>query len=141
MRRGLSATEVLVSATLLVAMIGLISPLTARVSGIWTNTRQYRLAFNELANKMETLSLLDESSCSDAIKELHPSESVLNSLPEVQLRGEIFEDSDGPCLLLSIDWNRGVKSTPITLVGWLNFDSRNTSTLDIPSASSEEVKP
>jgi hypothetical protein len=119
MRRGLSAIEVIVSATLLVATIGIVSPLTFRIGSIWTSNRHYRLALNELANHLEALTLLDESQCEQAIKDLKPSQGVANSLQDVKLHGELFKDDDGTCLVLAINWNRGANATPLTLVGWL----------------------
>lgn len=122
-RRGLTITEVVVAATLVVSMIGLVAPLTVRIGRVWQSTRQYRLAFNELANQMELLSSLEVARCEDALPSLKPSANVVESLPGARLDGEMIRDQDGTRLVLSLNWDRGSQSVPISLVGWLNTDS------------------
>ena len=122
-RRGLTFTEVVVAATLVVSMIGFVAPLTVRVGRVWQSTRQYRLAFNELANQMELLTSLGVSGCNAALTNLKPSASVAESLPEARLEGQLLRDQDGTRLILSIDWDRGAQSVPVSLVGWLDTDS------------------
>jgi hypothetical protein len=122
-RRGLTITEVVVAATLVVSMIGLVAPLTVRVGRVWQSTRQYRLAFNELANQMELLISLEVARCEDSLPTLKPSANVVQSLPGAKLEGEMIRDEDGTRLVLSLNWDRGSQSVPISLVGWLNTDS------------------
>ena len=120
LRRGLTLTEVVVAATLVVSMIGLVTPLTVRIGRVWQSTRQYRLAFNELANQMELLTSLGVSRCDAALADLKPSASTAESLPDARLKGELIRDQDGTRLILSLDWDRGSNSVPLTLVGWLD---------------------
>lgn len=120
LRRGLTLTEVVVAATLVVSMIGLVAPLTVRFGRVWQSTRQYRLAFNELANQMELLTSQGVSGCDAALATLKPSTSTAKSLPDARLEGELVRDQDGTRLILSLDWDRGSKSVPLTLVGWLD---------------------
>lgn len=122
-RCGLTITEVVVAATLVVSMIGLVAPLTVRIGRIWQSTRQYRLAFNELANQMELLSSLEVAQCEASLPSLQPSANVVQSLPGAKLEGEMIRDQDGTRLVLSLNWDRGSQSVPISLVGWLNTDS------------------
>ena len=122
LRRGLTITEVVVAATLIVSMIGLVAPLTVRIGRVWQSTRQYRLAFHELANQMEFLSGLEVARCEDALPNLKPSANVVQSLPGARLEGEMIRDQDGTRLVLSLNWDRGSQSVPISLVGWLNTD-------------------
>ena len=119
-RRGLTFTEAVVAATLVVCMIGFVAPLTVRIGRVWQSTRQYRLAFNELANQMESLTSLGVSRCDAALVNLKPSASATKSLPDVWLEGQLLRDHDGTRLILSIDWDRGSQSVPISLVGWLD---------------------
>ena len=123
LRRGLTLTEVVVAATLVVSMIGLVVPLTVRIGRVWQSTRQYRLAFNELANQMELLTSLGVSRCDAALANLKPSANTAESLPDARLEGELVRDQDGTRLILSLDWDRGSKSVPLTLVGWLDTNS------------------
>ncbi len=122
-RQGLTFTEVVVAATLVVSMIGFVAPLTVRIGRVWQSTRQYRLAFNELANQMELLTSLGVSGCDAALTNLKPSANAAKSLPDVRLGGQLIRNQDGTRLLLSIDWDRGSQSVPLSLVGWLDTDS------------------
>ena len=122
-RQGLTFTEVVVAATLVVSMIGFVAPLTVRVGRVWQSTRQYRLALSELANQMELLTSLGLSDCDAALTNLKPSVNAAKSLPDVRLEGQLVRDQDGTRLLLSIDWDRGSQSVPVLLVGWLDTDS------------------
>ncbi|HUP82418.1 MAG TPA: hypothetical protein VM260_27945, partial [Pirellula sp.] len=102
-RQGLTFTEIVVAATLVVSMIGFVAPLTVQIGRVWQSTRQYRLAFNELANQMELLTSLGVSGCRAALTNLQPSVKTAKSLPDVRLKGQLIRDQDGTRLLLSID--------------------------------------
>ncbi len=119
-RRGISLTEVMVAATLVLGIIGLATPLTVRVGRVWHSTRQYRLALNELANQMELLTGQQMEECNAALANLKTSAIVSESLPSARLQGEIVRDQDGTRLVLQLDWDRGSKSVPLSLVGWLD---------------------
>lgn len=121
-------TEVVVAATLIVSMIGLFAPMTVRIGRVWQSTRHYRLAFNELANQMERLTNLDPVDCEAALPNLTPSEKVAWALPDSKLQGQIIRDLDGTRLILSINWDRGLKSEPVTLVGWLDLHGSQSTT-------------
>ncbi len=140
-RRGLCFTEVIVAATLVVSAIGLLVPLTVRIGRVWQSTRQYRLAFNELANHMEQLTSLGESQCDVEIPHLKLSDRLADSLPGACLQGEIVRDLDGTRLILSLDWERGSNSVPISLVGWLNTDSVELPVTGVPIPSAEGKLP
>jgi len=118
--RGVSVTEVLIAATLVVSMIGLFAPLSVRIGRVWQSTRQYRLAFNELANQMELLTSLGEPDCQAALPGLKLSGQFVDTLPGSQLNGELVSDEDGTRLILRLNWDRGSKSEPLSLVGWLD---------------------
>ncbi len=122
LRRGISVTEVLVAAILVMSIIGLVTPFTIRVGRVWQSTRQYRLAFNELANRMEMLTDLGLEKCNSALKGLTPSQTLSESLPGAQLKGEVVRDQDGTRLVLTLDWDRGAHSVPLSLVGWFDTE-------------------
>ena len=134
-RQGLTYTEVVVAATLVVSMIGFVAPLTVRIGRVWQSTRQYRLAFNELANQLELLTSLSVTGCDAALTNLKPSVNAEKSLPDVRLEGQLVRDQDGTRLLLSIDWDRGFQSVPLSLVGWLDTDSDDA----LPTLQSSET--
>ncbi len=122
-RSGISVTEVVVAATLVLSIIGLVTPLTVRVGRVWQSTRQYRLAFNELANQMERLTDQGLAKCNAALPNLSPSATIAESLPGAQLLGEVVQDQDGTRLVLTLDWDRGATSVPLSLVGWFDTES------------------
>ena len=130
-RRGLTVTEVVVAATLIVSLIGLFAPVSVRIGRVWQSTRQYRLAFNELANQMERLTSLSPTECEAALPSLTLPTRFSEALPGSQILGEVIRDQDGTRLKLSLNWERGAKSEPISLVGW--FDSN----VDEPSSPVE----
>ena len=121
-KKGVSLTEVLVAATLVLSLIGLLFPMTARVGRVWQSTRHYRLACNELANQMERLTSLPIEQCEAELSTLKPSPELSEALPEVRLSGEIIRDQDGTRLLLRLDWSHGVNTVPLTLVGWFDTE-------------------
>ncbi len=130
-RRGLTVTEVVVAATLVVSLIGLFAPMSVRIGRVWQSTRQYRLAFNELANQMERLTSLSPTECEAALSSLKLPTRVSEALPGSQLLGEVIHDQDGTRLKLSLNWERGARSEPVSLVGW--FDSN----IAVPASAAE----
>ena len=122
-RHGTSATEVLVSATLLLGLIGAVVPTTVRTGKIWRDSRHYQLATNELSNQFDRLSSLPAEKRSAAIQQLQVAEHVTASLPDAKLTAEIISDAGGDRLLLTLLWDRGQNSQPLKLVGWLPEDA------------------
>ena len=120
-RRGVSVTEVLIAATLVVSTIGLFAPMSVRIGRVWQSTRQYRLAFNELANQMELLTSLGVARCEAALPSLTLSSKIADAMPGSQLNGEMVSDEDGTRLILSLNWDRGSQSEPLSLVGWIEI--------------------
>jgi len=111
-------TEVVVAATLLVSLIGLVAPLAARFGRIWQTTRVYRLGVNELANRMEILTRMDATNCVAAIAEMSCSSAIMQAMPNAKLTGELIQDSDGRRLKLKLKLDQD-KLAPLLLVGWL----------------------
>jgi hypothetical protein len=132
-RQGLTVTEVVVAAALVVSLIGLLAPMSVRIGRVWQSTRQYRLAFNELANQMERLTSLRPTDCEAALLSLTLPTLVAEALPGSKLLGEVIRDQDGTRLELSLNWERGANSEPVSLIGW--FDS----TVAEPSSSEASI--
>jgi hypothetical protein len=122
-RKGLTVTEVVVAAALVVSMIGLFAPMTVRIGRVWQSTRQYRLAFSELANQMERLTSLGPSEFELALPNLAISAQLAEALPGSKFHGEVIKDQDGARLKLTLIWERGVQSEPVSLVGWLDSNA------------------
>ena len=119
-RRGSTATEVIVAATLLLSMIGLVVPTTVRAGRIWRDSRHYQIATNELSNQFEYLSSLSEADRAVALTQLQVSEQSRQSLENARLAASLAEEADGVRLTLMLDWDRGAHSQPVKIVGWLN---------------------
>jgi hypothetical protein len=140
-RRGLTVTEVVVAATLVVSMIGLFAPMSVRIGRVWQSTRQYRLAFNELANQMERLTSLSPAECKEALSSLALPTRVSDALPGSQLLGEVIRDQDGTRLKLSLNWERGAASEPVSLTGWFDFTVLDATVADSTVADSTVAEP
>ncbi len=119
LRRGMSATEVIVAATLLLGMIGVIVPTTVRSGRVWRDARHYQIATNELSNQFELLSSLDDGERAQAIAHLQVSEATRQILQDATLTASLAETEDGVRLTLALTWERGLVGKPVQLVGWL----------------------
>lgn len=126
-RQGTSATEVIVAATLLLSMIGLVVPTTIRAGRVLRDARHYQTAMNELSNQFEYLSGLNQVDRDAALKQLQVSEPARQSLADASLHANLATLPDGVRLTLSLSWDRGLNSQPVQLVGWLS-SSVNEST-------------
>lgn len=142
LRRGSIAAELLVAASLLVCMIGILTPLTVRTSRLWRESRQVRLAMGELSNQLDVLTSLDPDALAESLEDLAVSEEAELALPNANLRGEKVSDEHGTRLVLKIDWDRPVKAVPLALVGWIDAaavesDERSESATDDSPSSKE----
>lgn len=134
-RCGAMTFELLVSASLLACMIGVLAPVAVRTSRLSNGARQVRLALGELANQLDRLTTLDRDQLDQALQELEPSETIRPALPEVTLHGKVIDDDDGARLLLTIDWARPGPAAPLAVIGWL--DTQATSDSDSESNSTD----
>ncbi len=114
--------ECLVSATLLIAMISVVVPLTVRANRIWQDARCYRLAVNELSNQLEELTLLGDEARAQALKNWKADDQLLQVLPEAQLSGETIDDAQGKRVRVSITWRRAGPALPITMMAWVQAE-------------------
>jgi len=119
-RRGFTMTELVVAATLLIAGLSVVAPLAVRSGRVWQDSRHYRLAVEELSNQLERLTSLDAVDRAAALSELVPSTQVSTALPNPMLSAETLTDENGTRLVLRLTWDRLGKSTPLTLVGWID---------------------
>jgi Tfp pilus assembly protein PilV len=132
-RSALAVVEVLVAASLIVSIIGVMSTLVARSKRVQQSTRQYQIASQELANQLDVLTRTDAASLANALNAIRPTESIARSLPDVQLTGRLLDDSDGKRVELSISWSRnvaGAVAQPLRMVAWVpnaNRGARQTS--------------
>ena len=118
-RRGMSMTELVVSATLLVTSLAVVTPLAVRAGRAWQDSRHYRLAMDEVSNQLDRLTLLDESRLTAALESLEPSPHILSVLPRAALSAERVNDEDGSRIILSLRWERVAQAPAVALVGWM----------------------
>jgi len=119
-RDGFTITELIVAATLLVVIMSVVASLTVRSGRLWQDSRHFPLAVDELSNQLERLTSLDEASRAEAITKLSPSIQMLDTLPNPVLTAETLADESGTRLVLHLAWDRLGKSSPVTLVGWVD---------------------
>ena len=132
-RRGFTLTEWIVACALLVALLGVVAPLTVRSGQLWRDSRHRQLGLDELSNHLERLTSLAPEQRVEAIKNLTPSEHMTRALPSSVLKAEIISDADGKRLVMTLNWDRpgdpgGQRSKPLTLVGWLDPISNGLTT-------------
>ena len=119
-RSAFTLLELLVAATLLIALISFVLPLAFRASRLWQEARSYRLAVHELSNQLEDLTLLGDEERKQALSNWKPNEALLQVLPEASITGEVIDDADGKRLRLSLQWQRPYGTQPLTMVGWIH---------------------
>ena len=133
-RYGFTMTELVVAATLLMAALSTVAPLAVRSSRLWQDSRQHRLAVEELTNQWERLGSLDSASRAEAISAMSPSPQVSASLPNPMLSAVTLTDEDGTRLVLRLSWDRIGHRSPVKLVGWMDpLPSATTSSLGEPA--------
>ena len=125
-RKGVSATEVLVSALILLTVMTFITTLAVKVGQVWKDVGHQRVAVCELANQLELLTLLSPQQAEEAIKDLKASETCARTLQVPLLSGTLNKDELGTRVTLSINWKRRIAGKPVELSGWIvAADSKN----------------
>jgi len=119
-RRGLSALETLVAATLVLAVIGFIAPLVVQSARIWKQTQHFQFAVDELSGQMDRLIALSSDDRAEAMDRLTVSMAAGEVLDDVTLAGRVVRDDDGRRIILTIDWTRIGNPPPVRLVAWID---------------------
>jgi Tfp pilus assembly protein PilV len=122
-RLGLLQAEVLVAASLLSTVIGLLTCIGYQVQRVAKDTQQYQVALHELANQMDRLTILPIDSLSEQLKDLRVSEPTARSLNKANLASQVVADANGTRLVLALQWERIGQPQPVQLVGWIDTDS------------------
>jgi hypothetical protein len=118
-RRGSFSIEIVISATVLLAAIGLMASMIPRIGRTWRESRNYQLATHELANQLEHLTSLDSGELTDALANLNVSDELRDELPNVKLAAEKRSEDFGTRIRLEIRWDHGPDSPPLSMTGWL----------------------
>lgn len=119
-RRGASMLEVLVSFTLLSAVLAVATPLVVRHSRLLAAHRDYQLALDEVSNQLERLKALPPADLPQAVEQLAPSEFAAAYLKGAELTGELEMADRGQRLTLRLTWDEPQrKSAPVSLAAWI----------------------
>jgi hypothetical protein len=110
----------LVALTLLVAAIGVASPLVVRHGRLLKSHRHYRLALDELTNQLDRLTALPTDELPRAVEQLSESEFIVERLPGAKLGGELQPVESGTRVTLKLSWNEMAgRRAPATLTAWV----------------------
>lgn len=118
-RRGTTLLECIVAASILSVAIGTVTMAVFRIGRIWTDTGHYRIALQEVSNRLETLSQLPPDQIQPAIESLALSPSVGRSLVDAKFGGELIQDEFGNRVKLTLTWGDERKTRPIHMTAWL----------------------
>jgi hypothetical protein len=119
-QRGTTTIELLVSFTLLTAVLGAALPLVVRHGRILTSARQYRMALDELSNRAEEIASLDREQAIRVVEDMKPSAFTSEHLPGAELTAVLAPPDDAERVTLSLIWDEpGPRSAPVSLVAWL----------------------
>ena len=117
--RGFTNIEVLVAASLVLAVITTLCAMVPKLSNLWRSSRNPQLATHELANQLEVLTSIPESQLNQALENLEVSSELKNALNHAVLDHKLIDDEHGKRLVLSLQWERVTDSKPIAMVAWL----------------------
>lgn len=120
-RNGVSMTELLVAATLLIGAMSFIGPLAVRSQRLQQDARHYQCALEEASNQLESLTVLEEEQLEAALAELAPSVEAQSVLPNPQLSAETIDDENGLRVVMRIQWDRLGPAEPLSLVAWIRL--------------------
>jgi len=117
-RAGLMIPDLIVAATLTLALIGTLTTCTVRCGRLMIDTRHHQLALDELSNQLERLVAFSEQERAKAILELTPSDEVARVLSKATMAAETIIDASGTRIVLRLNWDRGALATPLKLTAW-----------------------
>jgi hypothetical protein len=118
-RNGFTMVELVISAMMLVTVMTFVTTLSYSINLVWKDIGHHRVAANELANQLESLTRLPKQDAQIAVSSLEPSELCRRTLKDPELSGQLVEDNLGTRVVLSINWNRRNPGKPVQLVGWV----------------------
>jgi hypothetical protein len=120
LRTGILQIEVMVSAVLLTAILGVLATLGHHLNRISIESRQYQMAVHALANQIEVLTAIPADTAQASLGSLQLPAEVTNTLGHAQLGAEWVQDEYGSRVVLSLQWDRAGEPPPLQMVGWLS---------------------
>lgn len=119
-RRGVTLLEVLVALTLLMAIMGSAMPLFVRHTRLLLETRQERIALEELANHAERIAALPVRDVTAYLAAIGPSDLVRRRLPGAVVTADRDRTTLGERVVVRIGWNTaGRREHPLSLAVWI----------------------
>ncbi len=119
-RFGFVSIEILVAATLLVALISSLAAMQYRLILVAKDTKHYQLALHEAANQIIELQAAPLPKLDEAIELATINEEVLQSLPGGKMQIEKIVDTKGTRVIVRLTWERLGASVPVELTGWIS---------------------
>lgn len=119
-RFGFVSIEILVAATLLVALISSLAAMQYRLLLIAKDTKHYQLALHEAANQIIGLQTVPLRKLDEAIELATINEEVSRSLPGGKMQIEKIADTKGTRVVVRLTWERLGASVPVELTGWIS---------------------
>lgn len=117
-RNGVTIIETMVALGLLVTVMSVTASLAVQNSRLLAGNRAYRLAVDELSNRLDLLALMPPADLADAIKSLGADEFT-GPLAGATLRGAVEAEDLGRRITLTLDWPGAVKRRPsVVLCAW-----------------------
>jgi hypothetical protein len=116
----MSSLDLLVAFTLLVAAIGVATPLVVQHGRLLKSHRNYRLALDELSNHLDRISALPLAELPRAIEQLTPSPFFIERLPGAKLSGELQPAESGTRVTLKLSWREAQRErAPLSMSAWV----------------------
>ena len=149
-RRGLSSMELIVSTSVMMAIIFVVAKMSFQIQGVWRDVDHHRVAICELSNHLDRLTRLTPDDAKIALQELTVSEPCARTLSNARLSGQLTKDELGFRVDLKLSWQTKYPSKPTKLQGWLRslesdslrqVKSGNRSTTEPSNAGKAEEGP
>ncbi|WP_461507475.1 type IV pilus modification PilV family protein [Rhodopirellula baltica] len=118
-RNAFTMIELVVAASIMIALMSVVTSLTFRIHGVWQDTNQQRIATWAVSSELERITSLPLDDIATTLDELEASEELQNLLTEPEWSGDLIDDELGPRVALRLDWKRRHPGKPLELVGWV----------------------
>ncbi|PHQ32429.1 type IV pilus modification PilV family protein [Rhodopirellula bahusiensis] len=118
-RNAFTMIELVVAASILIALMSVVTSLTFRIHQVWQDTNQQRIATWAVSSELERITSLPLDEIEATLDELEASEELQNLLSDPEWSGDFLDDELSPRVTLRLDWKRRHPGTPLELVGWV----------------------
>lgn len=127
-RNAFTMIELVVAASIMIALMSVVTSLTFRIHKVWQDTNQQRIATWAVSSELERITSLPTDEIAATLDELAASEELQNLLTAPEWSGDFIDDELGPRVALRLNWKRRHPGVPLELVGWLLDPTANQET-------------